>query len=76
MRAYSLLARFVFGALDQWVEQGIAPAQIIATKYNNDRVAQGVKMTRPLCAFPNLAKYKGSGDTNDAANFVCAPPGK
>jgi feruloyl esterase len=28
-------------------------------------------MTRPLCAYPQAAKYKGSGDTNDAANFVC-----
>src|SRR5260370_39219780 len=36
--------------------------------------SQGVKMTRPLCAYPQIAKYKGSGDTNDAANFVCAQP--
>ena len=28
-------------------------------------------MTRPLCPYPQVAKYKGSGDTNDAANFVC-----
>jgi Tannase and feruloyl esterase len=66
----------MYRALEQWVEQDIAPAQIIATKYNNDRTAQGVKMTRPLCAYPNIAKYNGSGDTNDAVNFVCAPPGK
>ena len=67
----------IYRALEQWVEHGIAPARIIATKYNNDRnPAQGVKMTRPLCAFPNVAKYKGSGDTNDAANFVCMPPAK
>jgi feruloyl esterase len=32
--------------------------------------------TRPLCAYPQEAKYKGSGDTNDAANFVCAAPEK
>jgi feruloyl esterase len=67
----------IYRALEQWVERGVAPAQIIATKYNNDRnPAQGVKMTRPLCAFPNVAKYKGSGDPNDAANFVCSPAGK
>lgn len=67
----------MYRALEQWVEQGVAPARIIATKYNNDRnPAQGVKMTRPLCAFPNVAKYKGSGDTNDATNFACLPPGK
>lgn len=64
----------VYRALEQWVERGAAPARIIATKYNNDRTAQGVKMTRPLCAYPNVAKYKGSGDTNDAASFVCTPP--
>jgi feruloyl esterase len=28
-------------------------------------------MTRPLCPYPEIAKYKGSGDSNDAANFVC-----
>ncbi len=67
----------IYRALEQWVEHGIAPARITATKYNNDRKpAQGMKMTRPLCAFPKIAKYKGSGDTNDAANFVCAPAGK
>ena len=31
-------------------------------------------MTRPLCAYPTIAKYKGSGDSNDAANFTCAQP--
>ena len=67
----------MYRALEQWVEQGIAPARIIATKYRNDRnPGEGVKMTRPLCAFPNVAKYKGAGDTNDAANFVCVRPGK
>ena len=67
----------IYRALEQWVERGIAPARIIATKYNNDRnPAQGVKMTRPLCAFPQIAKYKGAGDTTDAANFVCKPPEK
>jgi feruloyl esterase len=69
--------RNMYRALELWVEQGTAPARIVATKYNNDRnPAEGVKMTRPLCAFPNVAKYKGSGDTNDAANFVCTAPGK
>jgi feruloyl esterase len=31
-------------------------------------------MTRPLCAYPRVARYKGSGDTNDAASFTCAQP--
>ena len=64
----------IYTALEQWVEKGVAPAKIIATKYVNDsNYAAGVKMTRPLCPYPQAAKYKGSGDTNDAANFVCAP---
>jgi hypothetical protein len=60
-------------ALEQWVEKGTAPDKIIATKRANDQdPASAVKMTRPLCAFPQVARYKGAGDTNDAANFVCA----
>jgi Tannase and feruloyl esterase len=61
-------------ALEQWVEKGVAPARIIATKFNSDDKAKGVAMTRPLCAFPQIAKYKGLGDTADAANFACAAP--
>ena len=60
-------------ALEKWVENGTAPSTIIATKYLSDEPSKGVKMTRPLCAYPQAAKYKGSGDPNDAANFVCAP---
>jgi feruloyl esterase len=58
-------------ALAKWVEKGTAPATIIATKPADDP-KQPPKMTRPLCAYPEFAKYKGNGDTNDAANFVCA----
>ena len=60
-------------ALEQWVEKGTAPGALVAAKYvNEEEEAGGVKMTRPLCAYPEVAKYKGSGDTNDATNFVCA----
>ena len=58
------------------MEKGTAPASLTATKYMNDEENEGVKMTRPLCPYPEVAKYKGSGDTNDAKNFVCAAPGK
>jgi feruloyl esterase len=59
-------------ALERWVEKGVAPTEIIATKFVNDRnLAQGIKLTRPLCTYPKVAKYKGTGDPNDAANFVC-----
>jgi feruloyl esterase len=63
----------IFTVLADWVEQGTTPGEIIATKYVNDLDhSQGIKMTRPLCPYPRFAKYKGSGDTNDAANFVCS----
>jgi feruloyl esterase len=58
-------------ALIQWVERGIAPAQIIATKYVNDLPAQGTAMQRPLCPYPTAAHYSGKGNTNEAASFVC-----
>lgn len=64
-------------ALEQWVEQGIAPERIVAAKYKTGaNPASGVVRTRPLCAFPQIAKWKGSGSTDDATNFVCAKPGK
>jgi feruloyl esterase len=59
-------------ALEQWVEKGTAPTRIVATKFISDDKAKGVAMTRPLCPFPQIAKYKGSGDLADAANFACA----
>src|SRR5579864_9499973 len=60
----------VDAALEQWVEKGTAPDAILASKYSED-AQHALKMTRPLCAFPQAAKYKGNGDTNDAANFIC-----
>jgi feruloyl esterase len=61
--------------LERWVEKGAAPGTIIASKYSlNDR--QHPKMTRPLCAYPQAAKYNGKGDTNDAGSFVCEAPKK
>jgi hypothetical protein len=58
-------------SLEQWVEKGAAPSSIIATKFNPDRT---VKMTRPLCPYPQSAKYNGTGDPNSAASFSCALP--
>ncbi|MCG3160983.1 MAG: Mono(2-hydroxyethyl) terephthalate hydrolase [Acidobacteria bacterium] len=52
-------------ALERWVEQGVAPDQVVATK----RAA--AQRTRPLCPYPQVARYKGSGSTDDAANFKC-----
>lgn len=64
-------------AVEQWVEKGIAPEKIIATKYVSQADhSQGVTMTRPLCPYPQSPKYKGTGDTNDAANFECMAAGE
>jgi Tannase and feruloyl esterase len=57
-------------ALEQWVERGIAPERIVATRGINGVVDR----LRPLCPYPQVAAYKGEGDTNDAANFVCRDP--
>ncbi len=64
-------------ALEHWVEEGVAPDQIIATKYRTGSdPASGVVRTRPLCAYPKVAKWIGSGGTDDASNFVCVKPGE
>lgn len=63
----------VFDALTPlvtWVEAGTAPETITATKFVDD-TPPAVQMTRPLCLYPKVAKYRGSGNTNIAANFVC-----
>jgi feruloyl esterase len=62
-------------ALEAWVEKGAAPDKIIAAKMaNEDSGPLHATMTRPLCPYPQIAKYKGSGDDKDAANFNCAAP--
>jgi len=58
-------------ALERWVEQGIAPDQIIASKRQGLDPKSPPVRTRPLCPYPQVARYKGSGSTDDAANFVC-----
>jgi feruloyl esterase len=57
-------------ALERWREDNIAPEKIIATHETSGRIDN----TRPLCPYPKTAIYKGSGDTTDAANFVCGNP--
>jgi feruloyl esterase len=55
-------------ALERWRESGKAPDRIEAARVVGTRV----EMTRPLCPYPQVAKYTGIGSTNDAQNFVCA----
>jgi hypothetical protein len=62
----------VFTALVDWVEQGSAPGAIVATKYTKDDPAKGVEMTRPVCPYPQSAKYDGAGDMKKADSFFCA----
>jgi feruloyl esterase len=52
-------------ALEQWVEQGQAPATLIATH-------DAGPVTRPLCPFPALARFGGTGDVNDPKNYRCS----
>ena len=58
------------GALERWVEQGIAPSQIIASKVTGGTTTR----TRPLCPYPQVARYSGSGSIDLAANFSCVSP--
>jgi len=58
------------GTIEQWVEQGKAPAQIVASH----QTAGHVDRTRPLCPYPQVALYNGSGSIDEAANFTCRIP--
>ena len=62
----------IFTALSHWVEDGVAPAHVIATKFVGGDASKGVEMQRPLCPYPLSAQYKGNGDVNAAANFICS----
>jgi feruloyl esterase len=58
-------------ALEQWVEHGTAPDQVLALHVTT---GGAVDRTRPLCAYPMQARWRGTGSTDDAQNFVCARP--
>jgi len=57
-------------ALEQWVEMGKAPEVLVASH----ATAGKIDRTRPLCTYPQVAKYKGTGSIDEAANFTCAAP--
>jgi feruloyl esterase len=54
-------------ALEQWVEKGVKPAEMVASHMTSGAVDR----TRPLCPYPQVATYKGSGSIDEAASFVC-----
>ena len=62
-------------ALEAWVEQGVAPASLVATKFTDDKAAtRTIKSTRLLCPYPQVARYNGTGDVGDAGSFACVAP--
>jgi feruloyl esterase len=59
----------MYMALEQWVvEKVVAPERLI----EGEGATRRETMTRPLCAYPQTAKYKGSGETSNEVNFVWA----
>jgi len=60
----------MLSALQQWVENGKAPDRIDAARVRNGITDR----TRPLCPYPQVAVYTGSGSTDEAANFSCRVP--
>jgi feruloyl esterase len=64
----------VVSAVARWVEKGVAPDKIIATKYLDNSPMKRVVFQRQLCAYPQVAQYKGSGGINDASSSACVKP--
>jgi feruloyl esterase len=64
--------RDIFTAIERWVERGEAPIRIIGSGTAADDPTK--VLTRPLCPYPQVAQYRGSGDVNDASNFACVAP--
>ena len=61
----------LLSALERWIDEGRAPERIVASKRKGDRIVRN----RPLCAWPARPRYRGNGDTDDAANFTCEAKG-
>jgi feruloyl esterase len=59
-------------ALERWRENGAAPDHLIAAHSTSGAIDN----SRPLCPYPQVAVYKGAGNTTDAGNYSCANPGK
>lgn len=57
----------ILAALDRWVEHGIAPDRLIASHF----IAGVADKTRPVCAYPKIARYKGKGDPNTPEAWAC-----
>ena len=53
--------------IDNWVEHGVVPQRIVASKIEDGKVVR----TRPLCAWPQVARYAGKGDIDNADSYAC-----
>jgi hypothetical protein len=62
----------VLSALERWVEKGVPPKSLVAAKYEEDDPKRAILRTMPLCPFPAMARYKGTGEVNDAGNWSCS----
>lgn len=60
----------LFAALLAWADRGDEPKRVVATKFATGRPGT-LELQRPLCPYPQIARYRGSGSTNAAQNFVC-----
>jgi feruloyl esterase len=60
----------MMSAITAWRENGHKPDRIVASRQVEGKLAR----TRPLCAYPQVAKYKGSGSIDEAVNFACEAP--
>jgi feruloyl esterase len=70
-KAYRQAETHAVSAVMKWVEQGVAPDKIVASRFD----ANGVPVRqRPVCPYPAQAVYNGSGDINSAASFACVEP--
>jgi hypothetical protein len=58
----------ILAALDRWVEHGVAPGRLTSSHFT----AGVADKTRPICAYPKIAQYKGKGDPNQPASWTCA----
>jgi feruloyl esterase len=65
----------VLTALEEWVEAGKGPGDLVASKFVDDDWSKGIGMTRPVCVYPKVVTYVG-GDTKDAKSFSCVAPGR
>jgi feruloyl esterase len=66
----------VVASLARWVEEGVAPDQITATRYVENDPSKGVESQRPWCLYPAAPRYDGKGDRNQASSYSCAQPEK